>query len=96
MLMLLWEDVIQLIVLLIFTVLNYFTVHEGRVLYSPYVPASNIYNNVTAAKDACSHLQNCTGVVVVGEHNIVQSGTELYNSRNRTVKTLIKSGMWNM
>ncbi|XP_019361529.1 PREDICTED: uncharacterized protein LOC109289781 [Gavialis gangeticus] len=73
------------------TVLNYFTVHEGRVLYSPYVPASNIYNNLTAAKDACSHIQNCTGVVVVGEHNIVQSGTELYNSRNRTVKTLIKS-----
>ncbi|XP_019390529.1 PREDICTED: uncharacterized protein LOC109310035 [Crocodylus porosus] len=72
-------------------VLNYFTVHEGRVLYSPYVPASNIYNNLMAAKDACSHLQNCTGVVVVGKHNIVQTGTELYNSRNRTVKTLIKS-----
>nr|XP_025043257.1 uncharacterized protein LOC106732388 isoform X5 [Pelodiscus sinensis] len=70
---------------------NLFTIHEGRALYSPYVPISNIYNTLKKARDTCSVLQTCTGVVAMGEHYILQSGMELYNSRNSSVKSFIKS-----
>ncbi|XP_050817891.1 uncharacterized protein LOC127055222 [Gopherus flavomarginatus] len=68
-----------------------FTMHKGRALYSPYVPTSNIYNTLKKATDTCSVLQTCTGIVAMGEHYILQSGMELYNSRNSSVKSFIKS-----
>ncbi|CAM5160066.1 unnamed protein product [Natator depressus] len=70
---------------------NLFTMHKGRALYSPYVSTSSIYNTLKKATDTCSVLQTCTGIVAMGEHYILQSGMELYNSRNSSVKSFIKS-----
>ncbi|XP_074924394.1 uncharacterized protein LOC116837230 [Chelonoidis abingdonii] len=65
--------------------------HKGRALYSSYIPTSNVYNTLKKATDTCSVLQTCTGIVAMGEHYILQSGMELYNSRNSSVKSFIKS-----
>ncbi|CAM4707739.1 unnamed protein product [Lepidochelys kempii] len=70
---------------------NLFTMHKGRALYSPYVSTASIYNTLKKATDTCSMLQTCTGIVAMGEHYILQSGMELYNSRNSSVKSFIKS-----
>lgn len=78
--------------ILFFKAVDLFTEHSGRAIYLPGESAPR-YSSLESAKKACLVLQTCTGVVEAGRTFMVHTGVDLYNTRNDTVKTWIKSGM---
>ncbi|XP_077183101.1 uncharacterized protein LOC143832485 isoform X2 [Paroedura picta] len=69
---------------------NLLTEHIGRSFYFPSGKAPT-YPTLDKAKKACLVLEMCTGVLELENKFMVHTGIELYNTRNKTVKTWIKS-----
>ncbi|ETE67277.1 hypothetical protein L345_06937, partial [Ophiophagus hannah] len=71
-------------------VVDLFTEHDGRAFYFPdgVMPK---YFTLTEAKQACLAWQMCTGVTHSGKHFILHNSIDLYNTRNKIVRTSIKS-----
>ncbi|XP_026541026.1 uncharacterized protein LOC113423713 [Notechis scutatus] len=71
-------------------VVDLFTEHDGRAFYFPdgVMPK---YSTLTEAKQACLAWQMCTGVTHSGKYFILHNSIDLYNTRNKIVRTSIKS-----
>ncbi|KAK9406614.1 hypothetical protein NXF25_005388, partial [Crotalus adamanteus] len=71
-------------------VVDLFTEHDGRAFYLPDGISSK-YCTLAEAKQACLASQTCTGVTNSGKCFLLHNSIDLYNTRNKTARTLIKS-----
>ncbi|XP_039207752.1 uncharacterized protein LOC120311809 isoform X3 [Crotalus tigris] len=71
-------------------VVDLFTEHDGRAFYLPDGISSK-YCTLAEAKQACLASQTCTGVTNSGKCFLLHNNIDLYNTRNKTARTLIKS-----
>ncbi|XP_042303868.1 uncharacterized protein LOC121920758 [Sceloporus undulatus] len=71
-------------------VVDLFTEHVGRAIYLPTGNPPK-YATLDKAKEACLVLQKCTGVVEAASDFMLHTGMEIYNTRDKNVKTWIKS-----
>nr|XP_033783553.1 uncharacterized protein LOC117351819 [Geotrypetes seraphini] len=68
-----------------------YTEYSGKSLYTPRVPKANIYRDLEAAKNVCSVMWNCTGVVLTKWLYVLHTSTVLFNSWKGGVSTLLKT-----
>ncbi|KAG8128687.1 hypothetical protein E2320_015502 [Naja naja] len=71
-------------------VVDLFAEHDGRAFYFPDGVTPK-YPTLTEAKQACLAWQMCTGVTHSGKYFILHNSIDLYNTRNKMVRTSIKS-----
>nr|XP_028573720.1 uncharacterized protein LOC114591207 [Podarcis muralis] len=67
-----------------------FTEFIGRAFYLPDGKAPK-YSTLNEAKQACLVLSTCIGVVEAGKDFMIHTGLSIYNTRDKSVKTWIKS-----
>lgn len=80
------------IFILFYIAVDLLTEHIGRSFYFPS-GRTPTYPTLDKAKKACLVLERCTGVLEIENKFTVHTGMELYNTRDKKVKTWIKSGI---